>query len=110
MGGNGRRATEYVQQSVAVPSSGTPRLSFWVRIDTSETTSSRAYDTMKVQVISGSTSTLATYSNLTTTGGSYVQKTFDLSAFKGKTVTVKWLMSEDRSLQTSFVVDDASVA
>ncbi len=110
LGGNGRRSSEYVRQTVAVPSSGTPTLSFWFRIDTSETTSSKAYDTMKVQVVHGSTSTLATYSNLTTTGGSYVRTSFDLSAYKGQTVTLTWLMSEDRSLQTSFVVDDVSLA
>jgi Zn-dependent metalloprotease len=109
LGGKGRRSTDYVQQSVAVPSTGTPSLSLWVRIDTGETTSTRAYDTMKVQVLSGSTSTLATYSNLSATGA-YVQKTFDLSAYKGKTVTVRFLAREDRSRQTSFVIDDVAVA
>jgi len=38
-----------------------------------------------------------------------VQKSFDLSAYKGKTVIVKLLMDEDSSLQTSFVVDDTAV-
>jgi aminopeptidase S len=64
---------------------------------------------MKVQVLSGSTSTLATYSNLSATGA-YVQKTFDLSPYKGKTVTVRFLAREDRSRQTSFVIDDVAVA
>ncbi|WP_278259218.1 hypothetical protein [Nocardioides convexus] len=62
-----------------------------------------------MQVVDGSTtSTLATYSNLNKTSG-YVQKTLDLSAYRGKTVSVKFLLNEDSSLQTSFVVDDTSL-
>ncbi len=65
--------------------------------------------TTKVQVVSGTTtSTLATYSNLNKTG-TYVQKTIDLSAHKGKAVQVRFLTSEDSSLQTSFVVDDTAL-
>ena len=56
----------------------------------------------------GTTSTRATYSNLNK-GTSYVQKTVDLTAYKGKTISVKFLMNEDSSLQTSFVVDDTSL-
>jgi hypothetical protein len=32
----------------------------------------------------------------------------DLSAYKGQSVTLKFNMTEDSSLQTSFVVDDVS--
>ena len=65
---------------------------------------------MKVQVVSGSTTTtLATFSNVGTST-TYAQKTYDLSSYKGKAVTVKFLMTEDSSAQTSFVVDDTSVA
>ncbi|GMA87818.1 hypothetical protein GCM10025868_30680 [Angustibacter aerolatus] len=64
---------------------------------------------MKVQVVSGgTTTTLATYSNVNA-NSTYTQKSFSLSAYKGKSVSVKFLMSEDSSLQTSFVVDDTSV-
>ena len=111
LGGNGRTVTETLTQSVTVPASATTAsLSFWIRIDTAETTGSVAYDTTKVQIVNGTTtSTLATYSNLNK-NSSYVQKTFDLSAYKGRTITVKFLMSEDSSLQTSFVVDDTAVS
>jgi Zn-dependent metalloprotease len=110
LGGYGATATETLTQSVSVPATATTAsLSFWIRIDSAETTSSTVYDTVKVQVVDGgTTSTLATYSNLNR-NSTYVQKTFDLSAYKGKTVTVKFLMSEDSSLQTSFVVDDTAV-
>src|SRR6478609_6855330 len=109
LGGNGTTATENISQSVTVPSTAAaPVLSFWLRTDTSES-GSTAYDTMKVQVVSGTTTTtLATYSNVGA-NATYAQKSFSLSAYKGKTITVKYLMNEDASLQTSFVVDDTSV-
>ena len=53
-------------------------------------------------------STLATYSNLNKST-SYVLKTFDLTAFKGQTIRVYFLGTEDSSLQTSFVIDDTAV-
>ncbi|WP_237111578.1 M4 family metallopeptidase [Nocardioides sp. WS12] len=110
LGGNGSTSTENENQSVSIPATATTAsLTFWVRIDTAETTGSTAYDTAKVQIVSGTTtSTLATYSNLNKSS-SYVQKTFDLSAYKGKTVTLKFLMNEDSSLQTSFVIDDTAI-
>ncbi len=57
----------------------------------------------------GTTTTLATYSNLNESTG-YVQKQLDLSAYKGKSVTVRFLGVEDSSLSTYFFLDDASVA
>ena len=64
---------------------------------------------LKVQVVSGTTTTtLATYSNLNK-GTVYVQKTLNLSAYVGKTVTLKVVGAEDSSLATSFFVDDFSV-
>ena len=110
LGGNGSTSTETIQQSVAIPSTVTAAsLSFWLRTDTSES-GSTAYDTMKVQVVDGATTTtLATYSNVGT-NATYTQKTFDVTAYKGKTISVKFLMNEDSTLQTSFVVDDTSLA
>ncbi|MEU4287974.1 M4 family metallopeptidase [Kribbella sp. NPDC026596] len=109
--GNGRATTENVGQSVAIPASATSAsLSFWIRIDTAETTTSTVYDTAKVQIVDGSTTTtLATYSNLNKST-SYVQKTLNVTAYKGKTVTVKFVGQEDSSLQTSFVIDDTSLS
>ncbi|KGN38759.1 M28 family peptidase [Knoellia subterranea] len=110
LGGNGSTSTETVQQSVAIPSTATAAtLSFWLRTDTAES-GSTAYDTVKVQIVDGSsTTTLATYSNVGT-NATYTQKSFNITAYKGRTVVVKFLMNEDSSLQTSFVVDDAAVA
>ena len=106
LGGNGTTATEYEQQSFTVPStSTTPTLTYWLRVDTAETTSSYVYDTMTVSV---NGSTKKSYSNLTSPKSTWVQESVDLSAYKGQTVTLKFTMNEDSSLQTSFVVDDVS--
>jgi Zn-dependent metalloprotease len=109
LGGNGVTTTETESQSVTIPSAAAaPALSYWIRTDTAES-GTTAYDTMKVQVVSGTTTTtLATYSNVGT-NATYSQKSFSLAAYKGLSITVKFLMSEDSSLQTSFVVDDTAV-
>jgi Zn-dependent metalloprotease len=110
LGGNGSTSTETITQSVTIPSSvSAATLSFWLRTDTSES-GSTAYDKMRVQVVNGSTtSTLATYSNVGT-NATYTQKSFNLTAYRGKTIGVRFLMNEDSSLQTSFVVDDTALA
>ncbi len=109
LGGNGTTSTENVAQSVTIPSTATvASLAYWIRTDTAES-GSTAYDTLKVQVVSGTTTTtLKTFSNVGTSA-TYAQFTHSLLAYKGKTVTVKFLMNEDSSLQTSFVLDDTSV-
>jgi hypothetical protein len=110
LGGNGSTSTENEAQTVTIPATATKAtLSFWIRIDTAEGATSTAYDTTKVQIVNGSTtSTLATYSNANA-NNTYVQKTLDVTSYKGKTIKVSFLMNEDYSLQTSFVVDDTSL-
>ncbi|MFK4100013.1 M4 family metallopeptidase [Streptomyces sp. NPDC019531] len=104
--GYGSTHTDTLSQSVTVPSGCTgTTFTFYLHIDTAETTTSTQYD--KLTVTAGST-TLATYSNLNAAGG-YVQKSFSLSAFAGTTVALKFTGVEDSSLQTSFVIDDTAV-
>jgi putative Ig domain-containing protein len=104
--GYGTTHTDTVTQSVTIPAGCTSStLSFWLHVDTSETTTSTAYDKLTVKI--GST-TLATYSNLNKASG-YVQHSFSVGSFAGQTVTVSFSGSEDSSLQTSFVVDDTAV-
>lgn len=109
LGGYGSSHSDTVSQGVTVPPGATKAtLSFYLHIDTAET-GTTAYDTLKVQVVSGSTTTtVATYSNANAATG-YVLKTIDLSAYVGKTITLKFLATEDSSLQTSFVLDDISL-
>lgn len=110
--GYGITHTDTLYQDVAIPSTVTSAtLSFWLHIDTSETTTSIAYDTLKVQIRNTSNtvlSTLATYSNLNKNTG-YVQKSFDVTSYKGQTIRVYFLGTEDSSLQTSFVIDDTAL-
>jgi hypothetical protein len=104
--GYGTSHTDTVSQSVTVPSGcSTYTLSFWLHIDTAETTTSIAYD--KLTVTLGST-TLATYSNLNKASG-YAQHSFNVSGFAGQTVALTFKGVEDTSLQTSFVIDDTAL-
>lgn len=110
LNGYGSTTTDTLSQNVTLPASGAKTLAFYIRIDSAETTTSTAYDTLRVQIVSGgTTTTLATYSNLNK-NSSYVQKSFSLASYAGQTVTVKFSGTEDSSLQTSFVIDDTSVS
>src|SRR6266508_1757458 len=108
--GYGITHTDTLSQSVSLPSGcSSYTLSFWLHIDTAETTTSIAYDTLRVQIIDGGvTTTLATYSNLNK-NVSYLQKSFNLAGFAGHTITLRFTGSEDFSLQTSFVIDDTAL-
>jgi aminopeptidase S len=44
------------------------------------------------------------------TSATYTQFSHSLLAYRGRTITVRFLMNEDSSLQTSFVLDDTSVS
>jgi subtilase family serine protease len=107
--GYGVSHTDTLFQQVTIPSTiTTATLSFFLHIDTAETTTTVAFDTLSVQIRNSSNAvlaTLATFSNLNRNTG-YAQKSFNLSAFKGQTIRVFLVGTEDVSLQTSFVVDD----
>src|SRR5262249_29148435 len=108
----GTTHTDTVSQQVAIPSTiTTATLTFWLHIDTAETTTTTAFDTLKVQVrkTSGTMlSTLTTYSNLNHNTG-YAPVSFNLASFKGQTIQIWLVGAEDSTLQTSFVVDDFSL-
>ena len=110
--GYGSSHTDSVFQQVTIPSTATTAtLTFWLHIDTAETTTVTAFDTLKVQIRNSSNtvlSTLATFSNLNKAAG-YSQKSFNLNAFAGQTIRVYFLGVEDSSLQTSFVIDDTAL-
>ncbi|WP_342120047.1 CehA/McbA family metallohydrolase [Pseudoduganella sp. OTU4001] len=112
MNGYGSAHTDTLYQQVSIPAGvASATLGFWLKIVSDETTTSQAYDTLKVQVRSSSgavLATLATYSNLNK-GSSFVQRTFDLSAYKGQTVRVYFEGIEGSAVATSFIVDDVTV-
>lgn len=105
LAGYGSTRTESISQTVTVPA-GCARaaLSYWLRIDTDES-GSTAYDRFTVKA---GGSTLATLSNADA-GSGYVQRSVDLSAYAGQTVTLTFTGSEDSSLQTSFLMDDVTL-
>jgi subtilase family serine protease len=107
--GYGTTHTDTVAQSVTIPSTCvSAAFSFWLHIDTAETTRTTAFDTLKVQVLNSSgtvLATLATFSNLNAATG-YTQHSYSLNSYIGQTVTLKFTGTEDSSLQTSFVLDD----
>lgn len=42
-------------------------------------------------------------------GGGWIQRSADLSAYAGQTVTVAFTATEDYSLQTGFLLDDVGL-
>ena len=110
--GYGTTHTDTLSQTVSLPSNAmSATLSFWLHIDTAETTTTTTYDTLKLQVLSTSGTllgTLNTWSNLNHNTG-YSQQTFNMSAYLGQAVVIKFTGSEDYQLQTSFVIDDTSL-
>ncbi len=109
MDGFGTTNTDTIMQQVTIPSNATAAsLSFWLHIDTAETSTTSAFDTLQVQIRDSSGNvlqTLQTFSNLDHATG-YQQHTYNLNSFIGKTIQVFLIGKEDFELQTSFVVDD----
>ncbi len=104
--GYGTTHTDTLTQTVTIPAGCTATtFSFWLHIDTAETTHTTAYD---VLTITANGTTIATFSNLNAASG-YTQHSYSLGSFAGSAVTVKFTGKEDSSLQTSFVVDDTAI-
>lgn len=110
--GYGTTHTDTLSQAVTLPTGcATYTAGFWLHIDTAETSTTTAYDKLQVQLLNTSgvvLTTLATYSNLNAVTG-YTQHSFDLSAYAGQTVTLKFTGTEDNIDQTSFVLDDTAI-
>jgi hypothetical protein len=103
--GYGATHTDTLSQQVTIPAGCHATVTFWLHIDTSETTTSTAYDKLTVKI---GTTTLAIYSNLNHNSG-YAQKILDASSYAGQTVTLTFTGSEDSVDETSFVIDDTGL-
>jgi hypothetical protein len=104
--GYGTTHTDTLSQTVTIPAGcTTATFSFWLHIDTAETTTTTAYDKL---TITANGTTIATFSNLNHANG-YTQHTYSIGSLAGSAVTVKFTGTEDSSLQTSFVVDDTAI-
>jgi hypothetical protein len=103
--------TEY--QTIAIPSTATGSLTFWLNVTSNESTTTAIRDRLFVEVRSTSgvlLSTLATFSNLhKTTGAVYTQRSLNVASYRGQTVRVQFRATTDGSLPTAFRVDDVSL-
>ncbi|HZZ43819.1 MAG TPA: glycosyl hydrolase family 18 protein [Tepidisphaeraceae bacterium] len=103
-----------LSQSLTIPSATTSlTFSFWSKITTSETTTTAANDTMTINVMDSTGTTLlqslTTLSNLNASS-SYVQKTFSLNrSLISQTVRIVFSAATDAALPTTFRVDDVSL-
>jgi hypothetical protein len=90
---------------------GTYTLSFGLHIDTDETTTVTPFDTLRVQIRNSAgtvLATLATFSNLNAAAG-YQLRSFNVAAFAGQSIQVRFVGVEDITLQMSFVPDDIAL-
>ncbi|HTJ66169.1 MAG TPA: glycosyl hydrolase family 8 [Actinospica sp.] len=113
LNGDGKADTDTVAQSVTIPTGCSASFSYYLHIDTTESTTTAKPDTLTVQVLNSSgtvLSTLATYSNLNKNTG-YTQHTSDLSSYAGQTVTIKFTGTETDANggTTDFVIDDTAL-
>jgi hypothetical protein len=112
MDGYGSTHTDTLSQTVTIPAScATATLSYWLHIDSAETTATAAHDTLNLKALNASgtvLATLASYSNLNAAAG-YTQRSVDLRAYIGQSVTLTFTGTENSSLQTSFALDDTAL-
>ncbi len=110
--GYGKTTTDTLSQAVTVPSGcSTYSFSFYLHIDTAETSTTTAYDTLKLQVLNSSGTvlqTLYTYSNLNAATGYSLHTFTTLGTYAGQSITLKFTGAEDSEYQTSFVIDDTA--
>jgi hypothetical protein len=113
MGGQRLGQSWEMYQQITIPSTAcTASLRFWLKITTTEPTGVDPWDTFTVQIHDGAgvfLRTLGTFSNQDA-GTGYVQRTYDLAAYKGQTIRISLSASEDYVNETSFFVDDTAVA
>jgi hypothetical protein len=107
LGGN--NATGSVSQEVTIPSTAQGQYRFWYGVDTQEKGKSLG-DYLFVEVDSGTPrpTTLVTLNNRDR-AKKYKEAVFDLSKFRGQTVTLIFRVATDGSNPTTFYIDDVSL-
>ncbi|MGZ3461057.1 MAG: S8 family serine peptidase, partial [Archangium sp.] len=106
--GYGTTHTDTLSQTFTAPSPAS-QLCYWLKITTSETTTTTAYDTLTVQLKNSAGTVVSTqsYSNLNH-NTAYAQHCFSISSYGGQTITLAFTGTEDSSLATNFFVDDVT--
>jgi subtilisin family serine protease len=120
-------ADDHLYQQVSIPAGATKaELRFWTKFDTTETTTTTNYDYFYAQVrdtANAVLTTLLTMTNLTTPENSWVERVYDVTAYKGTTIRVYFRATNDDNSgspvsgdcadvsykPTHFWVDDASL-
>lgn len=103
--------TASLRQTIAVPADATTtQLTFWLLIYSSDTSGS-AMVQLDAKVIDGGTSqTLGSWDDMhSSTNLRYLQATYDLSAYRGKTITLSFDATERAGGSAGFYLDDVSV-
>jgi hypothetical protein len=105
--GYGTIHTDNLSQTVVVPAGcSASTLTFYLHIDSAETTTVTQNDKLVVRF---GAATLATYSNLNKASG-YAIRSFSVGSFAGQAATLTFTGTENGSARTSFVVDDVALS
>jgi len=111
LGGYGTAHKDKLAQTVTLPATAsTISLTFYLHID-SEEDNSTAFDKLRVRVRDADGTllkTLKSFSNQDAAPG-FALQSFDLSAYKGRTIIIELEAQEDARTVTSFVVDDFAI-
>ncbi len=111
-------ANGYIYQDITIASNITQAyVQFYYEIISTETTTTSIYDKMRVEILNPSDntllSTLLTLSNLDETTNDIVNQKnwvlsqkYDVSAFKGQTIRLRFYATTDSSNATGFLIDD----
>lgn len=106
-------ANDVLTQSVTLPSNASSiGVRFGYRVETSETSTSIAYDNLTLNVLTANGALIAsaqTISNLNASGSWQLSNLFDLSAYKGQTIQLQFVGTTDASANTNFFVDDVQL-
>ncbi|MFN8697415.1 MAG: C10 family peptidase [Burkholderiales bacterium] len=113
--GGDNQANDVLSQTFFVPSNASSvSLSFWYRIRTTETTTTGAFDSLKVEVWNSAGSTrlasLQTLSNLNASSSWRQIPALDLSSFRGQTIRLVIGATTDPSNITDFFLDDFALS
>ena len=118
--GNANNVSGAIAQFFPIPSlASAATLSFYLNVTTQETTTTSKFDTMKVDLVTGSdqyVDTIATFSNLdkgSNTPGAYTLKSYNimskLNTYKGQSLFLVFSATTDASLPTIFRIDDVKL-
>jgi hypothetical protein len=117
--GGANNQTDTLTQSLTIPATASSAsLTFWANVVSQETSTTRAFDLLHVEIHNSSGSLLSTPLTLDNrdrskdgnTDGTYFQPAaVDLSAFRGQTIQLVFRAIVDFELPTTFRVDDVSL-